>query len=201
LSKTFSYFGKMKTNKRILILNTSQKLFAQFGLTKVTTDEIAREASVSKATIYKYFDNKNAIFQDIVQIEFDQLLTAITEAVDRENTVMGKFRAHLLTKIENLRKLINFYRVTQKEWGNYWPFVEEIREKFIAEEKKIVKDILRLGKRTGELDIKDIDLTAHIMAVSLKSVEFPWAIESQKVSVPEFVDMMLHMMMEGLKKR
>jgi len=191
----------MKTNKRILILNTSQKLFAQFGLTKVTTDEIAREASVSKATIYKYFDNKNAIFQDIVQIEFDQLLTAITEAVDRENTVMGKFRAHLLTKIENLRKLINFYRVTQKEWGNYWPFVEEIREKFIAEEKKIVKDILRLGKRTGELDIKDIDLTAHIMAVSLKSVEFPWAIESQKVSVPEFVDMMLHMMMEGLKKR
>lgn len=201
MSKTFSYFGKMKTNKRILILNTSQKLFAQFGLTKVTTDEIAREASVSKATIYKYFDNKNAIFQDIVQIEFDQLLTAITEAVDRENTVMGKFRAHLLTKIENLRKLINFYRVTQKEWGNYWPFVEEIREKFIAEEKKIVKDILRLGKRTGELDIKDIDLTAHIMAVSLKSVEFPWAIESQKVSVPEFVDMMLHMMMEGLKKR
>ena len=191
----------MKTNKKNLILNTSQKLFAQFGLTKVTTDEIAREASVSKATIYKYFDNKNEIFQDIVQIEFAQLLTAITEAVDRETTVTGKFRAHLLTKIENLRNLINFYRVTQKEWGNYWPFVEEIREKFISEEKKIVKDILRLGKRTGELDVKNIDLTAHIMAVSLKSVEFPWAIESQKVSVPEFVDKMLHMMLEGLKKR
>ncbi|MBN1210972.1 MAG: TetR/AcrR family transcriptional regulator [candidate division Zixibacteria bacterium] len=191
----------MKINKKDLILKTSQKLFGQFGLAKVTTDEIAREAGVSKATVYKYYGNKYEIFYDIIQWEFDQLLTALNEAVNGKDTVVGKFRAHLLTKIENLHKLINFYRVTREEWGHYWPYVEGIREKFIVEEKKIVMDILSLGNNTGELDVKDIDLAAHIMSVSLKSVEFPWAIDSRKVSVPEFVDMMLHMMMEGLKKR
>ncbi|MDD5425754.1 MAG: TetR/AcrR family transcriptional regulator [candidate division Zixibacteria bacterium] len=189
------------TNKKALILKTSQVLFAQFGLKKVTTDEIANQAGVSKATVYKYYRNKYEIFNDIVQFEFDQLLTTIREAVANEVSIIEKFRAHLLTKIEKLRKLINFYRVTQEEWGDYWPYVEDIRQRFMEEEKKIVRDILRLGNETGELDVKNVDLAAHIITVALKSVEFPWAIETQEMTVPDYVNMMLSMLMEGLKKR
>ncbi|MDD3733249.1 MAG: hypothetical protein PHU88_12825, partial [candidate division Zixibacteria bacterium] len=98
-------------------------------------------------------------------------------------------------------KLINFYRVTQEECGDYWPYVEDIRQRFIEEEKKIVRDILRLGNETGELDVKNVDLAAHIITVALKSVEFPWAIETQEMTVPDYVNMMLSMLMEGLKKR
>lgn len=191
----------INTNKKALILKTSQVLFAQFGLKKVTTDEIANQAGISKATVYKYYHNKYEIFNDIVQFEFDQLLTTIREVVANEVSVIGKFRAHLLTKIEKLRKLINFYRVTQEEWGDYWPYVEDIRQRFIEEEKKIVRDILHLGNKTGELDVKNVDLAAHIMTVALKSVEFPWAIETQEMTVTDYVDMMLSILMEGLKKR
>ncbi len=191
----------INTNKKALILKTSQVLFAQFGLKKVTTDEIANQAGISKATVYKYYHNKYEIFNDIVQFEFDQLLTTIREVVANEVSVIGKFRAHLLTKIEKLRKLINFYRVTQEEWGDYWPYVEDIRQRFIEEEKKIVRDILHLGNETGELDVKNVDLAAHIMTVALKSVEFPWAIETQEMTVTDYVDMMLSILMEGLKKR
>jgi len=64
-------------------------LFSQFGVKKVTTDEIARVAGVSKATVYRYYKNKHEIFLDVVKIETNAMLTAIKQAIDGETTVVG----------------------------------------------------------------------------------------------------------------
>ena len=56
------------------ILDAAQSLFAQFGLKKVTTDDIARKAHVSKATIYKFYKNKSEIFDVVVRLEAERLI-------------------------------------------------------------------------------------------------------------------------------
>lgn len=48
------------------ILHASGEVLAKNGLDKVTIDEIARTASVSKATIYKYFNDKDEIISEYV---------------------------------------------------------------------------------------------------------------------------------------
>jgi len=188
-------------NKKVDILKASQILFSQFGLKKVTTDDISRISSISKATIYKHYKNKTEIYHDVIQLEFEQLMGSIKSSVDKEKTVKGKFRAHLITKMTKISDLINFYRITQEIWAEYFPYVEEVRQRFIKEEKEIVKNIIKLGNKNGELSVKDVDLTAHIMVISLKSMEFPWALNELGISLAEYINRMVDMLVNGLKKQ
>jgi len=188
-------------DKKVEIFNAAQSLFAQFGLKKITTDDIAREGGVSKATIYKYYKNKSEIFDEVVETEAAQLLKAIVEAVDRAPTVPDKFKAHLFTRMENLGEFINFYRVTRESWGDFWPHIAIVRERFLTGEAEIVKGILKEGIETDQFEVKNVDLAAKIMVVGLASMEYSWALEDLGISLSSYVDTMLEMIIEGIKKR
>jgi len=182
-------------------LQAAQTLFSQFGLKKVTTDDIAKKACVSKATIYRHYKNKREIFDRVTRIEAEQLMTAIAKAIDQETTVLDKFRAHLLTKLGKLRELANFYRVTRETWSEHWPDSTEIQQWGVAREKEIIRQILELGNKTGELQVERVDFTAHLLVVALQSIENPWAIEEYKMSLADYIDCMLGIVFNGIRKR
>jgi TetR/AcrR family transcriptional repressor of mexJK operon len=54
--------------KRRAILNAATDLFAARGYGAVSMDAIAREADVSKATLYAHFESKDRLFATIVQV-------------------------------------------------------------------------------------------------------------------------------------
>ena len=47
------------------IIEVARELFHKFGFKKVSMDEIAREAGVTKKTIYRYFDSKEALLREL----------------------------------------------------------------------------------------------------------------------------------------
>ena len=67
------------------ILKEATKLFFDKGYKKVTVDEIASNLSISKKTIYKYYESK----QDLLEKTFDNwrisITTEINEILDRKN--------------------------------------------------------------------------------------------------------------------
>lgn len=182
-------------------IDIAQDLFSKYGLKKVTMDDIAKNAHISKATIYKNYKNKNAIFNKVVENEFKLLLSHIVDAVEKETTTVSKLRAHLTTKMNKLHELINFYYVTQDTWNYYWSFVDKLRRQFVLKEKEIVKKILIDGNESKELDVENTDQTAHIMVLALKSLEFPWVKEELGVSSSSYIESMLNILMNGLKRR
>lgn len=52
--------------KKEQILKTGKELFWKFGFTRVTVEEICKEAGISKMTYYKYFDNKMALVKTLL---------------------------------------------------------------------------------------------------------------------------------------
>ena len=52
----------------------------RFGLAKTTVDDIAREASCSRATLYRYYDGKSAILRAAVVAELERVTTALVDA-------------------------------------------------------------------------------------------------------------------------
>jgi len=188
-------------DKKSQILQAAAVLFAQFSLRKVTVDEIAARASVSKATIYKYFDSKEEIFDQVVKAESEQLWKAVTNAVGEASSVVGKLRAYLLTKITKIHDLVNFYRVTREMWNEYWPYVDSARAEFISREKELIRGILNEGNQTGELDVGQVDLTAHTIVVSFKSMEFPWVTDTCGMPLEEYVDFLIELTMNGIGRK
>ncbi len=63
------------------VLEGASKLFMSQGFEATSVDDIAREASVSKATIYSYFPDKRLMFSEVVRTECQRQTEAAGEPV------------------------------------------------------------------------------------------------------------------------
>ena len=70
--------------KREQVIEAARKLFHRFGFKKVSMDEIAREAGVTKKTIYMYFGSKEELLKYFIQEEISNM-EKIVEKVEAQN--------------------------------------------------------------------------------------------------------------------
>jgi len=70
------------------IKRAAQELFRKFGYHKTSVNEIAKKAKIAKATIYKYFDSKEAVLHsllmDYIKLNVDELIHTNIAEVDEE---------------------------------------------------------------------------------------------------------------------
>ena len=70
------------------IKRAAQDLFRKFGYHKTSVNEIAKRAKIAKATIYKYFDSKEAVLHsllmDYIRVSVDDLIHSNIPETDEE---------------------------------------------------------------------------------------------------------------------
>jgi len=54
-------------NKSKIIVDAAKKLFLSKGFSHTTMDEVAKEASVTKQTVYRYFPSKINLFEEVMK--------------------------------------------------------------------------------------------------------------------------------------
>ena len=93
------------------ILNAAKKLFTNYGFKKVSMDEIAKEANVTKKTIYSYFSDKEAMFKYFASEELQSMKEKIendvnssTSFIDRVSKIL--YESLLFRKNSDLIKTI-----------------------------------------------------------------------------------------------
>jgi len=67
--------------KRQSIIEGATRMFLQYGFNASNMDKIAQEAPVSKATLYKYFDSKDALLLAVIENLSDHLFQAVDAAL------------------------------------------------------------------------------------------------------------------------
>jgi AcrR family transcriptional regulator len=99
------------------IKRAAQELFRKFGYHKTSVNEIAKKAKIAKATIYKYFDSKEAVLHvllmDYIKSSVDELINSNVHEMDEE--------AHLNNLIMKTCRLS--YTVCNEFIG--WDFIRE----------------------------------------------------------------------------
>jgi len=90
-----------KGERRQQILSVAREAFAKRGYHQTTIDDIVAQAGVARGTFYLYFEDKRAVFSDLVDRFAGQLSMAIVRIVtgDPGRTVMEQVR-------ENIRAII-----------------------------------------------------------------------------------------------
>ena len=63
------------------VVEGALRAIARFGLTKLTVDDVAREAGISRATLYRYFPGRGAVLAAVVQSETERLQHGLDEAL------------------------------------------------------------------------------------------------------------------------
>ncbi|HDL03874.1 MAG TPA: TetR family transcriptional regulator [candidate division Zixibacteria bacterium] len=172
--------------KRDSILMAGEQLFNQYGLSKTTMEDIAREAHVAKGTLYKYFPSKEEVFTSVVEHEGNMLISMMMEAVQNEVTPIGKIRALITVKTQKMKKLANFYRVTREDAHRLWPYLENTRFDFFQQEVTILEDIIREGIRERLFRVNDAKRAARAIVAALKGLEIEWI--SRKDADQQLID-------------
>lgn len=83
-----------RSSTRVRIVDGALRCIARWGLHKTTVDELAREAGVSRATLYRLFPGgKDAVMRAVVETEtsrlFSDLGAAMGEARDLEELLVA----------------------------------------------------------------------------------------------------------------
>jgi len=184
-----------------LIITTSQKLFARFGLNKTTVDEIAKLAHVAKGTIYHYFQSKEEIFNEVIEKEARFLQDEIRKSVDIMQTPQEKLRAFVITRFTHIKELANYYSALKDEYLSHYSFIDKARKKNLDEEIKMVSDILEEGNKNKTFAVEDVNITALAIVTALKGLEYPWTIETPLQDIEKSIDVLLKVLFKGIEAR
>ena len=102
--------------KKLEILERASAVYMKFGIKSVTMDDLARELSVSKKTIYKYFNDKNDLVKSIIEMKV-QMDSAVCT-----NTALQSANA--------IEELIELSELVTQQFNNFNPIVFSDLRKF-----------------------------------------------------------------------
>ena len=78
--------------RRAQILKSAVKVFARSNYRAATVADVAAEAGISEALIYKFFPSKKAIFLEILHHMSDRIVSLWQEEQDREENALIALR-------------------------------------------------------------------------------------------------------------
>ncbi|EXG86745.1 transcriptional regulator, TetR family [Lacrimispora sphenoides] len=144
-----------KTEKAILA--AAYKLLMEDGFQSVTVDSIAKEAGVSKATIYKWWPNKASVVAD-------SFFAAAQQRIQTPDT--GSVEKDLLLQLGNLSDFLETDRgrvitelIAQGQFDQ--DVANAYRTRYFAPRRLEAREILQRGLDRGELK-KDMNIELSI---------------------------------------
>lgn len=75
------------------VVGTAAQLFQKYGIRSVSMDDIAKELSISKKTIYQYFEDKNDLVKEVASQIISEKLGAYKEAADTASNAIEELVA------------------------------------------------------------------------------------------------------------
>jgi len=187
--------------KKNILLQVAQGIFARFGLFKTSVDEIAKTARMGKSSIYYYFKSKEDIFKAVLEKELKTLREKIITAIAEAKSPQEKLRIFIITRMKYTKELANIYGALKDEYLRHYAFIQKLRANYDHEEINTVNNILQEGMKGRVFFIKDLELTSFAIGTAIKGLEYDWAIRVGEKELEETIDGLLEVLFYGITKR
>ena len=204
----FVYAHDIVTDTRDKILDAAETFVLASGFGKLTMEQLAREAGLSRATIYLHFKNKSEIALECADRLHFRLLAHLRQIAGLSGSVVGRLRNVLIGRV-----LFAVDAAKQQSSGAdrmlaaIRPAYMTHREQYFANEAKVVFQLLQEGVRRGEFSVSDPDLTAFALILSTNSL-MPFSLSTRQLKaryqielrVSKIVDLVLSGLCAGPSK-
>ena len=153
------------------VLEGAREIFMRDGFDGANVDDIAREAGVSKATLYSYFPDKRLLFSEVARLECDRQASAALAEIDTDAPVDVSLRelADRITRFFVSDFGQQMYRICVAESHRF----PELGQRFYASGPQMMRARLRPIFESyvarGALRIDDFDMAANQLAELCKS--------------------------------
>lgn len=165
---------------REAILDATDRLLATRGFRRVTMDDIAAEAGVSRRTIYMYFPSKEEVGLSSIDRVVEQTYGHLAELATGKGAPDEILRAVLVERVLRRVDSVSAYRTSLDE------LFEVVRPAYMARRKlhferevALVAGVLAAGRACGCFELDDAEATAATL-IKATNAFLPYSL-----SVPE----------------
>lgn len=154
----------MSEDQKKHIIKTAGELFFRLGIRSVSIDDICRELGMSKKTFYVYFESKDALIEQMLQVNIDYIGGKMKDLLDQ-----GDFRQLVkrLLKYQEAEKN-DVRRVPQLVYDlkKYYPRqFGDFQVKSFEMQKNYIRQYIELGVAQGLVRANlNIELAAVLFA-------------------------------------
>lgn len=170
-----------KDETRDAILQAAFRVLGRFGYPKTSMVDVAREAGMGRATLYLYFNSKEAIALAAMNRVNEQICGLLREIATQEVSAGMRLREMLRLRVlyrfdfaaEMVQSMDDVFRdvragyLARRDW-------------YDAQETAIFANILAQGRKAGDLAFDDADQTAATLLSCTNSL-LPFSLSAREL--------------------
>ncbi|NGM63950.1 TetR/AcrR family transcriptional regulator [Sphingobacterium sp. SGR-19] len=147
-------------SKKEQIIQTALKRFSHYGFNKTTMSEIAMDLNITKANLYYYYPDKNALIKDVLAYISDEILTQQYAVLNQYDGSLLDILCKLLeVKADFLKDYYVLHINENLEWIK-GQGIGTLLEQFHQRNIVIVEDLLERATKHGEIKIHSVEEAA-----------------------------------------
>jgi len=189
-----------KEHTRDRIINSAKRLFAEQGYQKTTIVDISRQAGLSEAALYDYFQGKEDLLQMIPDLWVSELLRDLEEQLFGIKGAVNKMRKYLwwyMRRVEQSpldAKIVYLFLKTNANFLNteVYSNVKKLYSHLV--------DIFEEGRKSGEMkpDLNPL-LARDIFVGTMDHIISRWLLKDMSYSLFDNLESIFELMVDAFK--
>lgn len=182
------------------ILEAATAVFAEKGFDRATMEDIADAVGINKATIYLYFDSKDALIRAIAETLFARELAGLRAAHELPGGAIQRLAAYYEALIAEdaevlplMPLLYEFYALGLRRED-----VRAVIADFIRQSAGLLEAIIQEGIDSGELEPTDARQAARALDALLSGTMLHWVYTPEEIDVDELLRYAVRLVFQGL---
>jgi AcrR family transcriptional regulator len=157
-----------------MLIEVARELFAQYGKSHVTMNDIAEKSGKGRRTLYTYFNSKDEIYRAIIECELDYILQMLNVVQKAAHEPEVKLTQHIITHLDAVKKVVSRNGSLRADFFRNIYEVERIRRNANKKEIELIKNILIDGIEKGVFKEINVEFSAMIIFYTIKGLEVPY---------------------------
>lgn len=149
------------------ILAAAAEMFSRLSYEKTGMQQIAERVELSVGKIYKHFESKEAIFQELVERNFRIIESGIGDVIERADTPMQKIRRIIGVYAGHFKTHRDFMLIVHNEHPIR---MKGIIRGFHLKQKELLAGLFTRAIERGDIKREDPHLLASVLLGSLKGL-------------------------------
>ena len=186
--------------RRDAIRSAARQLFFQFGFSKTSMEDIARQSGLAKASIYYYYTNKEAIFHEVVLEEAQGFLSEIINNLPQDAPADEKLKAFIALSYQELKVFAEKMADVPLHYCEHSPhgapMIRELDEFFRREMAILIEE----GNRSG-IWTHDADTISQTVIFMTEFLNHAWMRSFPEELRDRVIETMIDIILNGLRRR
>jgi AcrR family transcriptional regulator len=190
------------------IIAAATAAFAAAGFARTSLDDVARRAKVSKGTLYRYFDSKEALFRAMVRANVATVLAAGEDVIRNHQGSSRELLALLTRRMWHTMRdpaMARVARLVQSELHEFPELALFYFDEVMLRGRHMIQSVLDRGLASGEFRADPHGFAARglsdLMVFSAQTQRFFATMDPERLGDDQVLDGILDLFLHGVEAR